>query len=180
MLQLLFKCEHHFSPVFIYFELTFSTGMFTAVPKLIWFSNTILCSSQANYLTTAHLSFSSGPQPWGGKCHPWVTGCQLFATSGKFFAIFYYCFIFVDKERSPEILIQLNLGLVTARKFNLFLHTHCPFDCDNIKCEISSQILHHVIPPGQFCHPETQALLRACFPSVLITFSFTQWDNEGW
>jgi len=30
---------------------------------------------------------------------------------GIFFAIFYCCFILVDKERSLEILIQHNLGL---------------------------------------------------------------------
>ena len=34
-----------------------------------------------------------------------------FASPGNFFAIFHYCFPFVDKERSPETLIELNLGL---------------------------------------------------------------------
>ena len=31
---------------------------------------------------------SAGPQPWGGKCHPWKTGHQLFATPESVFAIF--------------------------------------------------------------------------------------------
>ena len=50
---------------------------------------------------------------WHGVANatPWTTGWQLFATPGNSFAISYCCFIFVDKERSPEILVQLNFGL---------------------------------------------------------------------
>ena len=43
----------------------------------------------------------------------------------------------------------------------VFLYTHCPFDRDNIKYEISSNILYYVIPQGQFATPETQAWLQA-------------------
>ena len=25
---------------------------------------------------------------WGGKCHPWATGCRFFATPGKFLHFF--------------------------------------------------------------------------------------------
>ena len=48
---------------------------------------------------------------YGGKCHLWAAGCQHFATLGKCFANFYFYFIFVAKERSPEILVELNLSL---------------------------------------------------------------------
>ena len=47
--------------------------------------------------------------------------------------IFYYCYIFVVKEKSPEILVELNLGLCDiVESSNLFLHTHYPFDCNDI------------------------------------------------
>ena len=48
----------------------------------------------------------------GGKCHPWATGYQHFATSEKFFRSFCCCLIFVAKEISPEILVELNLIFV--------------------------------------------------------------------
>ena len=47
----------------------------------------------------------------GGRCHPKATGCQLFAIPGDFFTIFYCCYIFLVKEKYPEILVELNLGL---------------------------------------------------------------------
>ena len=28
---------------------------------------------------------------WGGKCHPCIIGCQLFATPGNFSAVLNYC-----------------------------------------------------------------------------------------
>ena len=40
-------------------------------------------------------------------CHPW-----------EIFAIFYCCFMFVDKERS-KILVQLNLGLCDILEVHL-------------------------------------------------------------
>ena len=42
-------------------------------------------------------------------CQPW-----------EFFATFYCYFIFVDKERSPEILVQLNLGLYDTLERSVF------------------------------------------------------------
>ena len=30
---------------------------------------------------------------WGGKCHPSIIGCQLFATPGNFSEVLYYCSI---------------------------------------------------------------------------------------
>ena len=69
-----------------------------------------------------HLARSYGVA-WGGKCHPWATGCQLFAAPGNFFAIFYCCFIFVAKERS-DVLIELNLGLFEILETSSFSCTH--------------------------------------------------------
>ena len=92
---------------------------------------------------------------WGGKFHPFATGCHLCATPENFLAIFYCsfcCFIFVAKERSPKILVEINLGLCT-RKFCFFLCTLYTFGCDNIKYEISSHTLYHMIPPVKICHP---------------------------
>ena len=46
-------------------------------------------------------------------CHPWDT-----------FGNFYCCFIIVDKERSLEILVQLNLGLCDILESPVFSCTH--------------------------------------------------------
>ena len=81
-------------------------------------------------------------------CQPW-----------EFFATFYCYFIFIDKERSPEILVQLNLRLYDTIERSIFpvyrkrLITHCPFDCDNMKFKISSQILYHAIPLVHLSYP---------------------------
>ena len=85
-------------------------------------------------------------------CHPQATGCQLFANPGNFFAILYYCSNFAAKERSPKILDESSLGLCGILENSIFPCTHYAFDCDNTKYEISSQMLYHVAPPGQFCH----------------------------
>ena len=70
---------------------------------------------------------------WHGVANaPWATGCQHFATPGNFFAIFYYCFISVVKEKSPEILVELNLGLSDILESSIVSSTHYPIDCDNI------------------------------------------------
>ena len=66
-----------------------------------------------------------------------------FCHSWDIFTIFHCYFIFVAKKISHEISLELNLGLD-----------------DNIKYEIRVQILYHVIPQGQSCHPKTQAWLR--------------------
>ena len=60
---------------------------------------------------------------WGGKCHRSATGCHLFDTPGDIFSNF-CCF--------------QHLSLRYTREINLFLHKFYPFDCDSIKCEIST------------------------------------------
>ena len=42
---------------------------------------------------------------------------------GNFFAIFYCYFIFLDKKKSPEILVQLNLGLCDILGRSIFFST---------------------------------------------------------
>ena len=39
---------------------------------------------------------------------------------GNFFVIFSCCFIFVDEERSPEISVELNLGLYDILESSIF------------------------------------------------------------
>jgi len=105
------------------------------------------------------LHSTAAPWPWGGKCHLWAIGYQLFATPGNFFAILYCCYTFVAQERSPEILFELKFGLhaklesssCNHTRKKVFLHTHFPFECGNKKYTIS-QILCHMIPPGHFFH----------------------------
>ena len=59
-----------------------------------------------------------------------------------------------------------NLVFVTYQKVESFpAHTSYAFDYDNMKYEISSQILYHVLPPGQYCHPETTGLATGLVPS---------------
>ena len=70
------------------------------------------------------------------------TGCQFFATPGNIFAIFYCFFIFLAKERSPEILVQLNLGLCDILEFSIF-------SCTNI--------VHLIVTTGSM-----QLALRFC------------------
>ena len=63
---------------------------------------------------------------WHGvtKCNPRETECQLFATPGNVCIIFCCCFIFVAKERSREILVQLDLGLCDILEVqSFFSHT---------------------------------------------------------
>ena len=86
-----------------------------------------------------------------------VTPVQKVATYLLPMGTFYCCMIFVAKEKFPDILVELNLGLCDVLE-SLFLLTHypcdcnCDCDCDNIKYEIRSQILCHAVPPGKFCH----------------------------
>ena len=48
----------------------------------------------------------------GWQRPPWTTGCQLFGTPGNFIASFIVAFsIFVAKERSLEMLVELTLAL---------------------------------------------------------------------
>jgi len=61
---------------------------------------------------------------WGGRCHPQATGCQHFATPWNFLQIFYRWFVFATKERSPEIVVELKLGLCGIQKAQSFpFHT---------------------------------------------------------
>ena len=46
-------------------------------------------------------------------CHPW-----------EFFAKFYCCCIFVPKERYPECMFELNLGLCNVVESSIFSSTH--------------------------------------------------------
>ena len=46
-----------------------------------------------------------------GNCHPWATGCHLFAAHENFLAIFLYCFIFVAMERSPKFWLRSTLEI---------------------------------------------------------------------
>ena len=48
---------------------------------------------------------------------------SFFATHRNFFAIFYCCFMFVQKKRAPEILVQLNLGLCNILESSIFSRT---------------------------------------------------------
>ena len=62
---------------------------------------------------------------WSDKCQPGATWCQLFATPGNFFAIVYCCFILVAaKERSPEIVFELSIGLYDTLERSIFSSMH--------------------------------------------------------
>ena len=53
----------------------------------------------------------------GGKCHPWTTGRCIFDTPENSLALF----IFVAaKERSPKILVEINLGLCSIQENSTF------------------------------------------------------------
>ena len=65
---------------------------------------------------------------------------------------FYYCFIFAAaKERFPEILVELDLGLCVT--IESFLYTYYPRGSDNMKYENVHQILCHAISLRRFRHP---------------------------
>ena len=53
----------------------------------------------------------------------------------------------MGKERTPEIMVEVNLGSCDIPESSIFLlYIHYPFDCtNNIKYETSSHILFHVI-----------------------------------
>ena len=71
----------------------------------------------------------------------------------QFFIAVFCCFIFIAKEISPKILVEIKLDIFNIRENLVFLHTIYTFDCDNVKYKMSSRILHHVIPPVKICHP---------------------------
>ena len=65
---------------------------------------------------------------------PLGIGCYPFATPENFLAFFFYCcFIIVAKERSPKILVEMNLALCTYKKIQSFLPTLYTFEYDNRK-----------------------------------------------
>ena len=51
---------------------------------------------------------------------PGQQDASFFATPDTFVAIVYCCSIFLDKERSPNILIGLNLGLCEILETSIF------------------------------------------------------------
>ena len=61
-----------------------------------------------------------------GLLEYWTTGLldYSFLQPGNFSAIFDCCFIFVDTERSPGILAQLNLGLCYVLETSIFSCTY--------------------------------------------------------
>ena len=94
---------------------------------------------------------------WGGKRHPWSTVCQLFATPGNFLVVVYCCFIFVAaKAKCSETLAELNVGsreMLESSNGSYIYIIHLIAitlinNCDNIKYEINSGILYHVILPS--------------------------------
>ena len=60
----------------------------------------------------------------GGKCHARATACHLFGTPGNFLGIFYCSFVFLAKERSPKILVEINLGLCSIQGHSIFSCIH--------------------------------------------------------
>ena len=53
-----------------------------------------------------------------------TTSGQQNASPGELFTTFHCCFTFVDRERSPEILVQLNLGLCDILESSISSCTH--------------------------------------------------------
>ena len=74
--------------------------------------------------------------------HPW-----------GFFAIVYCYFIFVSKESSTDILVELNLGRCEVLEISIFSCSHSIHLIVITKSVKSAQILYHVIPLEPFCHP---------------------------
>ena len=107
----------------------------------------------------------------GWKCRPWTKGYQLFATRGKFFAMFFCCFIFLAKEVSPRIWAEHKLGLCNTLESLIFSYPHIIHSI--LKTWImkkSSQILYHVIPRGKFCHTRKTGLSTRLVPALTMTF----------
>ena len=82
-----------------------------------------LCKVQRGILPSKQTR--SHEMAWGGKCQPWTTGCQRFATSGEFFVIFYCHLMFADKERFPA-----NFG--SAQPWSLWKTRKFNFSCTHI------------------------------------------------
>ena len=65
---------------------------------------------------------------WGGNIvgnyHPLAIGYQFFATPRKFFAFSCYWFIVVAQEKSPGIMVELNLGLCEILVRSIFSCAH--------------------------------------------------------
>ena len=58
-----------------------------------------------------------------GKLHLLGNRMPAFSTSGSFLPVFYCCFIFAAKERSPDILVEPNNCLCDIRESAIF-HAH--------------------------------------------------------
>ena len=55
---------------------------------------------------------------------PGQQGASFLPPLGIFFAILHCCFILVVKERSPEIFVELNLGLCDIPESSIFSCTY--------------------------------------------------------
>ena len=147
--------------------------------------------SRSNYQARRHWV------AWGAKCHLCAAGYQLFATPLGFSALFilllyififyfilyyfifyisYYCYFFHLKLAKDSVHATLcqhfrrvpSRSLQLIRKFNIFLYTHFLFDCDNVKYEVSSQILYLVIAQGQICPPPRNTCLPIRLLAILL------------
>ena len=78
---------------------------------------------------------------------------SAFSHSWEIFAMFFMRYLCSQGGISWYFGWAQPWSLWHTKKLNLFLHTHNPFDCENMNYEKSSQILYHVIPRGKFCHP---------------------------
>ena len=54
---------------------------------------------------------------------------------------FYCCLILEVTEKSPESLVDLNLGPCDILEYAIFTCIHCRFDFESIKYQISSENL---------------------------------------
>ena len=63
---------------------------------------------------------------WDGKRHPWAIRCQLSVPQG-IFCNFLLLIFFVQWERSPELLDELNLGLSDIIESSIVSWTHFLF-----------------------------------------------------
>ena len=60
----------------------------------------------------------------GWQLPPLSNRLLVFATLGIFFHFSCYCIIVVAKEKSPEVMVELNLGLCDILESSIFSYTH--------------------------------------------------------
>ena len=99
--------------------------------------------------------------------HPW-----------EFFAMFYVCFIFLVKVKSP--LNPLNLGHSDILQNSILSCTHIiHLIVLNTSYELRSQTMYHVTLPGQFCHPCSTGLATALVSMVTLAHIFHRQRRLG-